>query len=145
MIKVIWIAVATFFIFSVVSSFIYIDPLNGCFIKLLPSWDFNFNQYRVKEGLIILKNALPDDYKDVCKRIDTIDPNFDCGKSEGGCYWSGNPKRISVSTANSTANWVAAVIIHETCHSKQDSEKRPLNEVECHQEDNRILKNLTVY
>lgn len=145
MTKFVWIALAGFFILVILNNFIYIDLFNGCFIKILPSWDFNFNQSKVKQGLMILKNAVPDDYKNVCKRINTIDPNFDCGKSEGGCYWPGDPKRISVSTVNTPLNWVAAVIVHETCHSIQDLEHRPGSEVECHKEDDRILKKISIY
>lgn len=140
--------IAIFLIFlvsSFFSNFFYIDIFNGCFIKLLPSWDFNFNQQKIKKGLVVLKNALPEDYKNVCKRIDTIDPNMDCGKQEGGCYWHGNTKRISVSTADTPVSWVAGVIVHETCHSKQDFEKRPGSEEECYAEDNRVLESLSVY
>lgn len=145
MTKFVWITIAGFFILIMLSNFVYVDLFNGCFIKILPSWDFSFNQSKIKQGLTILKNAVPNDYKDVCKRIDTIDPNLDCGNSEGGCYWPGNPKRISVSTVDTPLSWVAAVIVHETCHSKQDLEHRPPNEVQCHKEDDRILKNISLY
>lgn len=143
--KLFFVIIIGFFVFIVVDNFFYIDVLNGCFIKILPSIDLEFNQYKVKQGLVILKNALPDDYKNVCKRIGTIDPNLDCGLSEGGCYWPGDPKRISVSTSNTTLNWVAGVIVHETCHSIQDSDHRPFSELECHHEDDRVLKGLSIY
>jgi hypothetical protein len=145
MIKISIIVISGFFIFKIMSNFLYIDLAQGCFIKLLPSWDFNFNQSVIKKGLVVIKNALPDDYKNVCKRINTIDPNFDCGKAEGGCYWHGNPKRISVSTKQSQLNWVPAVIVHETCHSQQDSENRETLEPECYRESDRILRALSVY
>lgn len=131
--------------FSFLQNFIYLDLSSGCFIKLLPSWDFSFNQSVIKDGLIVLKNALPEDYKEVCSRIDTIDPNFDCGSLEGGCYWKGNTKKISVSTSQVGLGWIASVIMHEVCHSKQDFENRPPSEGECYQETDRILKALSVY
>lgn len=143
--KFAFIALTCFFILQLLNNFVYLNLSNGCFIKILPSWDLSFNQSKIKEGLIVLKNALPEDYSNICKRIDTIDPNFDCGRSEGGCYWSGDSKKISVSTANTSVNWIAGVLVHETCHSVQDSEHKKLDEVECHQEDNRVLKSLTVY
>lgn len=145
MTKLTWIIIAGFLTFSILNNFIYFDPLNGCFIKILPSWDFSFNQSKIKQGLVILKNALPNDYQNVCKKIDTIDPNVDCGNFEGGCYWPGNSKRISVSTVNTSLAWVAAVIVHETCHSRQNSENRPYDEAECYKENDRILKNLSIY
>lgn len=134
-----------FLLYSVVSNFFYIDLIGGCFIKILPSWDFSFNQSIIKEGLTVLKNGSPSDYQNVCRRIDTIDPNVDCGNSEGGCYWRGNFKRISVSTANSIPSWVAAVIVHEVCHSQQDKENQPISEGKCYQEDDRILRTLSIF
>lgn len=145
MTKLFFIFIIGFFIYGLTSNFFYIDLAGNCFIKILPSWDFSFNQSKIKEGLLILKNGSPTDHQNICKRIDTIDPNIDCGNSEGGCYWQGNTKRISVSTANATSTWVAAVIVHETCHSQQDSENKPLSEGDCHAEGDRILKTLSIF
>lgn len=133
------------FLSSLAFNFFYIDLSSGCFIKLLPSWDLNFNTPQIKKGLKVLKNALPDDYNNICQRIEIIDPNLDCGGFEGGCYWSGNPKRISVSTADESLSWIAAIIVHETCHSRQDFEKRGLNESECYTEGDRVLRSLAAY
>lgn len=132
-------------IFNFIQNFIYFDSSNGCFIKILPSWDMNFNQEKIKQSLNVLKNALPDDYKNVCQRIKTIDPNLDCGRFEGGCYWPGDPTRISISVADQNLGWSVGVIVHETCHTKQDSDHRPFSEAECHKEDDRVLKSLSVF
>ena len=144
MYKALWVAVL-FFLFYLVflQNVLYIDIPNGCFIKIVPGLELN--NAKVIQGLKILKNLSPEDYKEACKRAETIDPNVGCGGFEGGCFYQTEPKKIYVTTAGTPLMWVAGVLVHETCHARQFAEKRLMSEDECYREDDRVIKKIVVY
>lgn len=123
-------------------NFLYIDPLGGCFISITPS--FEFNNTKVKQGIAVLKNALPDEYAKMCHRINSIDPNVACGGFEGGCFEPGRPNTIYVNPTFTNLAWTANVLVHETCHAYQFSEKRDMSEAECYQKGDQVLQKLVV-
>ncbi len=140
--KVFSIIALLFFTFSFVQNFFFWDISSGCFIKILPS--LNLSNSKIREALTVLKNASPDNLKEVCKRVSTIDPNVSCGGFEGGCFEKIS-KRISVDTSSYSIATVAQVIVHEACHVRQGDEKRPFSEPECHQAGYQVLNDLVMY
>lgn len=144
MYKILWIGIfLTIFNLLFFNNLVYIDLAKGCFIKIIPGLEFN--NAKIIDGIDILKNASPKDYQDLCGRVDTIDPNVGCGGFEGGCFYESNPRTIYVTTAGTTLEWVAGVLVHETCHAKQFAEKRPLDQGECHKESGRVIKKIVAY
>lgn len=117
--------------------FLYIDLKNGCFIKIYPSF-LEFSNTAMKDGLRYLKKNYFHDYQEVCKNVETIDPNIGCGGFGGGCYSSSQPKTIVISTTHGNSLNAAKVIIHETCHLLQLKSGRPLLEPECYAKDSVI-------
>jgi hypothetical protein len=138
-------------IFFIYKWFFYINVFNGCYIKIIPSAFFEFNNGNIKEAIKVLKNADFEEYKTVCRNVKTIDGNPACGGFNGGCYYisslnTSEKRRISVSTANSAyLAWTAAVIVHETCHAVQAKEGRGLDENECYTKGGEVLESLTRY
>ena len=124
--------------------FLYVDLEEKCFIRIYPSI-FEFSTRNVIESIQILKQAAPSDYQNLCANIRVIDTNVACGGFEGGCYYETKPGVIHVSTNEITLTQTIAVIVHETCHSIQHSEGRPLEERECYYEDQRVLQELVRY
>ena len=104
-----------------------------------------FSNSNIKKAILVLKNASPEDYQNLCRYVDTIDPNLSCGGFEGGCYYGIRSKTIDVSTSRTSLSWTAAVIGHETCHAMQAKEGRPLDETECYKVDSRILKTIVEF
>jgi hypothetical protein len=119
--------------------FFYIDFKNHCYLKILPS--FSGGNLTIKKAIGILKYASPNDYKNLCTYVRTIDPNY----LGGGRYWTSlDPKTILVNPS-----WgpqlTAEIIVHETCHSMQYFQKRSFSEDECYGEGDRLIKNITVF
>lgn len=137
------IAIAAFFIWRY---FIYFDWQIRCFIRIQPSF-LEFSNLTMQKAIRILKNASPDDYRDLCQYVNVINPNISCGGFEGGCYsvYKQNPKMIDVSTSNRSLQWTVGIIVHETCHAKQFQQHRDFGETECYDEDSRIIKAITEF
>lgn len=127
--------------------FFYIDFTNGCFVKIMPGYEFNNST--IKRAIKILKYGAPEEYANLCAHVSTINPNLGCGGFNGGCFY--NPKqneqldgrKIHISTAQGNVLWTAGVLVHETCHAMQYAESRPPSEQECYQADDRVLRLLT--
>lgn len=124
--------------------FFYIDISNSCFVFLKPSVVFEFNAGNIKEGIFVLKNAVPDEYKKFCTYVNVVNANVSCGGFTGGCYWGGsggNKKEIYIGAARDQfIGLTAGVIAHETCHAMQFSRKREMSEPECYETMNNVLK-----
>jgi hypothetical protein len=124
--------------------FFYINISNGCFIFFKPSMLFEFNTGNIKEGIFVLKNAVPDEYKKLCTHVNVINANISCGGWQGGCYRGGpraNKKEIYISASRDQfVGWTAAVVAHETCHAIQFSQKRDMSESECYEIGDKVLK-----
>jgi hypothetical protein len=127
------------------TSLFYFDPAYGCTITIVPSVNLEFNNGIVIEGLRLLKKVSPQDYRNTCARVSTIQTGIGCGGFGGGCHYSNKPREIYVSSQRNDLAWTAAVLVHETCHALQNYEKREMTELECNQEDDRILRSITVY
>ncbi|MFH0892131.1 MAG: hypothetical protein V1867_05115 [Candidatus Falkowbacteria bacterium] len=127
--------------------FFYYDPGNKCLIRLKPSLT-EWSNGNIKEGIKVLKHAVPDEYKKLCAYVDKINPNYSCGGLGGGCYISGKAptREIDISTVyDGFLGWTAAVIAHETCHAVQHEEGRPFNETECYGIGDYVLNSTVVY
>lgn len=135
-----YLAPVVLFVIFVLKIFLYADFENKCFIKIIPSSTLEFSNLSVKRAINILRLGSPEDYKELCERVSTIDANTDCGGFEGGCYRGG--RKIAVSTSNRTISWTSAVIVHEVCHAKQANDARGFNEQECYAADGRLLKKI---
>jgi hypothetical protein len=117
----------------------------GCYIKILPSF-FELSNANIKRAINIIKYALPDDYRDLCRNVEIIDPSASCGGFGGGCYnYHEGTKRIHIETAQRAPLNAAAVIVHEVCHTKQLAAGRQFSEIECYKEDDRAFKTLTQF
>lgn len=131
-----WVAVILFFIWLFYHFFLYIDIPNRCFITLRPAL-IEMSNTTIKKGIRYLKSDYPQEYKNFCKNVKTVNPNISCGGFGGGCYseYKLNSGVIDISTPY--GNWKAAakVIIHETCHAMQFKEGRPFDETECYAKD----------
>lgn len=118
------------------------DPRTRCSITIIPS--IEFSNLTIKEAISVLKYGSPEDYKNLCENVDTIDSGTSCGGFGGGCY-EGKARRITVSTSERSLLWAAAVIAHETCHVIQHKENRTPSEEECYKVDDKTLKNLVQF
>jgi hypothetical protein len=119
----------------------YINYLDNCYIAIVPSL-LEFNNGTVKEGISILKNASPSDYKDLCNNVSLINPNPNCGGYFGGCFYYDQPRNIYSNIPGNDPALTAAVLVHEVCHLKQHKESRELSENECYTKDSKILGNI---
>lgn len=120
--------------------FFYFDIKNGCFIKILPS--FQGGNTKIKKSINVLKNASFEDYNNLCKHVQTIDPNL----LGGGLYWDKlNSKTILVNASGYNLQIVAAIIVHETCHAMQHQQNKALNEGECYSKDDKFIKEITSF
>ena len=122
--------ILTFFLFSLIYHFfLYIDVENGCYIKIIPSYNQILSPKRFKRDLKIIKYASLEDYKNICNLISTIDTNtfLRCAHLPHGysCYI---PRSKTISLSSSTG---AYTMIHEVCHAVQESERRYFDESEC--------------
>ncbi len=88
-----------FLLFLYAKFFIYIDTQNKCYINIKPSI-LELSNLNVKRAINVLKYASPDDYKNLCKNVKTIDPNIACGGFGGGCYYQTDTKTISISISS---------------------------------------------
>jgi hypothetical protein len=134
----------------VVRSFVWWDPGARCVIGLRPSL-VGYDTTTIKRALATLAHGSPEDYRNVCAHVATINPNPSCGGFGGGCFWhtEGNRGRasIDVSTEHGLI-WTVAILVHETCHARQFHEGRPPKfdlEQECYGEDDRILRSLVQF
>lgn len=116
------------FVSFIYKYFFYVDYKNGCFIKIIPSLDQKLSPKRFKGDIKMIKFASPEDYKNVCNFVATINTNTDfiCSRLPRGssCYPGG--KTISLSSTTG-----AYTMIHEVCHAIQRSERRSADEAEC--------------
>jgi len=124
--------------------FIYWDPREGCFIQIKPAF-LEFTNLDMKRALKALKYGSPEDYRTVCRNVETINPVIGCGGFGGGCYYQGRSKtsasrEIHVSTAKDDLVTAMAVMVHETCHAIQAKEGRSLDEQECYLADDKTLR-----
>jgi len=131
--------------------FLYIDVEYGCFVKIKPSI-LEFSSQNIKKGILVLKYADIDNYKELCNRVDTVNPNLSCGGFGGGCYRKTNfgsseiSRQIDVSTPrNGFLGLTAAIIAHEVCHLKQAQENRAFSEKECYELDDKVLQKVVEY
>jgi len=146
-VKIVVFLLAIFFFLS--HYFLYWDPGEGCFIGIKPAF-LEFTNLDMKRALRALKQGSPEDYKMVCGNVGVINPFIACGGFGGGCYYEGQPKtssnrEIYVSTAKDDLVMAMAVIVHETCHAIQAKEGRPLNEEECYQVDDKLLRKVVTF
>jgi hypothetical protein len=130
--------------------FVWIDGGARCVIGIRPSL-VGYDNSTVKRALDTLRHGSPEDYRQVCTHVATINPNPSCGGFGGGCFWhsEGNRGRasIDVSTEHGLI-WTVAILVHETCHARQFHEGRPPKfdlEQECYGEDDRILRTLVQF
>lgn len=130
--------------------FVWIDVGARCVIGIRPSL-VGYDNSTVKRALETLRHGSPEDYRQVCTHVATINPNPSCGGFGGGCFWhtEGNRGRasIDVSTEHGLI-WTVAILVHETCHARQFHEGRPPKfdlEQECYGEDDRILRSLVQF
>jgi hypothetical protein len=130
--------------------FVWIDVGARCVIAIRPSL-VGYDNSTVKRALETLRHGSPDDYRQVCTHVATINPNPSCGGFGGGCFWHGEGNRgrasIDVSTEHGLI-WTVAILVHETCHARQFHEGRPPKfdlEQECYGEDDRILRALVQF
>lgn len=130
-----------FLVWLVFRLFIYYDPQNKCFIKILPSW-LEFNNLTVKKAIGVLEQASPEDYQRLCAHVSTIDPNLACGGFGGGCFYARSPRSISISTFNGSLAETLIITVHEVCHAVQGAEGREFSEEECYAEGDRIAEEL---
>jgi hypothetical protein len=131
--------------------FLYTDKEYGCFIKIKPSI-LEFSSQNIKKGILVLKYADVDNYKELCNRIDVINPNISCGGFGGGCYRKTNfdnseiSRQIDISTPhNGFLGLTAAIIAHEVCHVRQAQENRSFSEKECYKLDDKVLQKVVEY
>ena len=142
--KFLLIAVVLYLSFSYLSNFFYLDPINNCYIAIGPSW-LEFSNSTIKKTLTILKNASPDNYQNVCQRVNFINPNLSCGGFEGGCFNPKSPRSIDVSTSLRMTAYTADVISHEACHARQFYQNRQMLEPECYGVGSDVLKTIVDY
>ena len=121
--------------------FFYIDLKNNCKIFIAPSL-LEFNNLTIKRAINPLRYAAPDDYTNLCKRVDVIDPNFACGGFEGGCFESSQPRTIIIDTSQRSMAWASAMITHEVCHAIQYHESRQMDEHECYVKTDEVLRKI---
>jgi len=123
--------------------FYYYDPAYGCQITIIPS--FLPSNTNTKTILKMIKKGSPDDYLRLCKYVRVINKNPSCGGLDGGCFKPSKPKTIY--TGNDQANIAlsASILVHETCHAIQATERSRLSEPECYSVSNRYLNEVTVY
>jgi hypothetical protein len=130
--------------------FVYWDASGGCNIHITPAY-FEFTNVDMKRALQTLKIASPEDYDTVCENVGTIEPMIGCGGFGGGCFYqsgkksSSGKRQITVSTAKNDIEYAMAVIVHETCHAIQEKEDRSLDEGECHEADDRLLRKIVKF
>ena len=130
--------------------FVWMDLGARCVIGIRPSL-VGYDNSTVKRALETLRHGSPEDYRQVCTHVATINPNPSCGGFGGGCFWhsEGNRGRasIDVSTEHGLI-WTIAILVHETCHASQFHEGRPPKfdlEQECYAEDDRIMRGLVQF
>jgi hypothetical protein len=139
-------SIALIGLLTIYKLFFYIDPPAGCFITFVPSMSLEFNTGNIKQGIRILKQADPEEYRNLCRNVRTINANISCGGWQGGCYSTLKRKTIYLATShNDFLGWTAAVIAHETCHAMQHAENRDLSEVECYQVGYDVLRQIIRY
>ena len=129
---------------------VWLDVANRCVITIRPSL-VGYDNRVVKLALETLRHGSPEDYRQVCVHVGTINPNPACGGFGGGCFWHGQNARgrasIDVSTEHGLI-WTVAITVHETCHALQYHEGRPPGfnlEHECYNEDDRIMRALVQF
>ncbi len=125
------------------SNFYYFDPSYGCRIAIVPT--FLPSNYNTKEILKILKKGSPDDYARVCKYVSVINKNPSCGGFDGGCFQPSKPRTIYIGNDQGNIALASALIVHETCHAIQGSQKKQLIESECYSQGNAFLEIVTQY
>jgi hypothetical protein len=124
--------------------FFYLDPFNGCFIVIYPSW-LEFSNTSMKNAIKVLKRTSTDDYQEMCLNVTSINPNISCGGFGGGCFYADQPQSIDISTTNRSLAITASIIIHETCHVMQFKEGRGISEPECDQKMAQALGRIVEY
>ena len=141
--------VLLFWLFS--RYFSYTDAKYGCFIKIKPSI-LEFSAVNIKKGILVLKYSDIDNYKELCKRVNVINPNISCGGFGGGCYRKTNfgnsevSRQIDISTPHDGfLGLTAAIIAHEVCHVRQAQEIRSFSEKECYELDDKVLQKVVEY
>jgi len=129
---------------------VWLDVANRCVITIRPSL-VGYDNRVVKLALETLRHGSPEDYRQVCVHVGTINPNPACGGFGGGCFWHGDGQKgratIDVSTEHGLI-WTTAIVVHETCHARQFHEGRPPGfdlEHECYNEDDRIMRALVQF
>jgi len=150
--KLIIFALCLFFFFWLFNRyFLYTDSEYGCLIKIKPSI-IEFSSSNVKKGILVLKYADIDNYKELCNRVDVINPNISCGGFGGGCYHvndfesSEASRQIDISTPHDGfLGLTAAIIAHEVCHARQAQEGMGLSEDECYELDDEVLQKVVEY
>ena len=147
-----WWALAAVVVVAVLATryLVWLDLGNRCVIIIRPSL-VGYDNRVVKLALETLRHGSPEDYRQVCVHVGTINPNPACGGFGGGCFWHGDGQKgratIDVSTEHGLI-WTTAIVVHETCHARQFHEGRPPGfdlEHECYNEDDRIMRALVQF
>ena len=118
-----WWALAAVVVVAVLATryLVWLDPGNRCVITIRPSL-VGYDNRIVKLALESLRHGSPEDYRQVCVHVGTINPNPACGGFGGGCFWHGDGQKgratIDVSTEHGLI-WTTAIVVHETCHARQ--------------------------
>ncbi len=127
----------------VLNAFYYVDIPNKCLIRVVPNvLPSNWN---AKEIISILKNTSPENYDFMCKNISTIDKNSACGGFDGGCFYSNDKRKIYIGNDQNNVALTTAIVVHELCHARQFSEKRPILEPECYEKGWDYMRSVLVY
>ena len=123
----------------------YDDWLDGCHINIQFSL-LDWNNLEVKNAINFIKNKSPDDYKKVCQNVSDIELFLPCDFSAGGCFRDDKPRQIGVYTmrrdGKNQPSYLAAVIVHETCHAIQKAQNRSMDnrEPECYRKGYQFLR-----
>jgi len=128
-------------IFFLVNNFYYFDITEGCSIFIFPSTT------NIKSALKIIKRISPDNYQNICERVSVV--NTDVAFTDyftPGVFDPNKPRTINILTATPRKiTWLAEILAHEACHSRQMYEKRAFSEDECHQIGLKVMQEATVY
>ena len=123
----------------------YFDISKGCYFFITPSMNLEFSNSGIKRALGIIKIISPENYQNICARVNIINTNLCDAGFEGGCFYSGQSRTIYVAATPRKITWVAEVLAHEACHARQKYEGRPGDEQECWKVGLKVMQDATVY
>lgn len=136
-----------FLVFFIINIYFfrYDNFKDNCHIKIGFSL-LEMNHVEIKDSIKLLKNALPQEYMDLCQNVSSIKPDLPCGGTGGGCFRAKNPRQIEVSVLNGgTTGHTSAIVMHEVCHAIQNKENRSIEETECYAKTDQVINSLLDY